>query len=138
MGTLKDRLESDLRDAMKARDELVTGTLRMALTAVRVAEVAGTRAVALDDDAVLDVLAREAKKRREAATAFAGAGRAGQAQRERDEETVLLRYLPAQLSDAELTGLVRQALSTVDTSGRAAMGTAMKAALQWRAPSVCR
>ncbi len=128
MGTLKDRLESDLHTAMKSRDELVTSTLRMALTAVRVAEVAGTEAVTLDDDAVLAVLAREAKKRREAAVAFADAGRVAQAQRERDEEQVLAGYLPGQLPDDELAALVRQALSTVDTSGRAAMGQAMKAA----------
>src|SRR5512142_3260841 len=99
MSTLKDRLESDLHTSMKARDELVTSTLRMALTAVRTAEVAGTQARELDDDAVLGVLTREAKKRREAAEAFRAAGRAAQADREQAEEKVLERYLPAQLSD---------------------------------------
>src|SRR5256885_2540840 len=89
MGTLKDRLEDDLRTAMKARDELVTSTLRMALAAVRNAEVAGDEARTLSDDEVQGVLTREAKKRREAAAAFAGAGRADQAGRERAEEEVL-------------------------------------------------
>jgi uncharacterized protein YqeY len=128
MSTLKDRLEADLRGAMKARDELVTSTLRMAITAVRTAEVAGAQARELDDDAVLAVLTREAKKRREAATAFADAGRTEMADKERAEEQVLERYLPRQLGDDELTELVRGALAGIDTSGKAAMGQAMKAA----------
>jgi uncharacterized protein YqeY len=128
MSTLKDRLETDLHTAMKARDELVTSTLRMAITAVRNAEVEGKQARQLDDAEVLAVLTREAKKRREAATAFADAGRTGQAERERAEEGVLLGYLPAQLSDEELADLVTQALAGVGASGKAAMGQAMKAA----------
>jgi uncharacterized protein YqeY len=128
MSMLKDRLESDLRSAMKARDELLTGTLRMALTAVRNAEVAGEQARQLDDEEVQAVLTKEAKKRRDAATAFADAGRAERADRERAEEEVLVGYLPAQLSDEELAGIVTQALAGVDATGRAAMGQAMKAA----------
>jgi uncharacterized protein len=128
MSTLKDRLESDLRASMKARDELVTSTLRMALTAVRNAEVSGAAAHELDDEAVVGVLTREAKKRREAAEAFAGAGRGEQAERERAEERVLERYLPAQLSDDDLEVIVQRALATVGVTGRAAMGQAMKAA----------
>src|SRR5215468_12111173 len=99
---LKARLESDLRDAMKARDELVTSTLRMAIAAVRNAEVAGKAARELSDDEVLGVLTKEAKKRREAAEAFAGAGRAEAARKEQAEEKILERYLPAQLSDEEI------------------------------------
>jgi uncharacterized protein YqeY len=128
MSTLKDRLETDLRTAMKSRDELVTSTLRMALTAVRTAEVSGERARTLSDDEVRAVLTAETKKRRDAADAFAGAGRAQQAERERAEEEVLKGYLPAQLSDEELTALVSGALSGVQASGKGAMGPAMKAA----------
>ena len=128
MSTLKDRLESDLRSAMKARDQLLTGTLRMALTAVRNAEVAGDRARELGDDEVRSVLTKEAKKRRDAATAFADAGRPERADQERAEEAVLVGYLPAQLSDEELAGIVAGALAGVDGAGRAAMGQAMKAA----------
>lgn len=113
---------------MKARDELVTSTLRMAIAAVRNAEVEGKQARELDDAEVLAVLTREAKKRREAATAFADAGRAEMADKERAEERVLERYLPQQLGDDELADLVRQALTGVDATGRAAMGQAMKAA----------
>ena len=79
MGTLKDRLNDDLRSAMKGRDELTTSTLRLALAAVRNAEVAGTQARELSDDEVLGVLTKESKKRREASTAFADAGRPEQA-----------------------------------------------------------
>jgi len=125
--TLKSRLEDDLRTAMKARDELVTSTLRMALAAVRNAEVAGDEARTLSDDEVQGVLTREAKKRREAAAAFAGAGRADQAGRERAEEEVLERYLPTQLGDAELAAIVADALAGGGFAGPKSMGPAMKA-----------
>jgi uncharacterized protein YqeY len=128
MSTLKSRLESDLRSAMKARDGLVTSTLRMALTAVRAAEVAGSAARQLSDDEVLAVLTKEAKKRREAATAFADAGRAEMATKERAEEDVLSRYLPKQLTDAELADLVAGALTAGGLSGSSSMGPAMRAA----------
>jgi len=128
MSTLKDRLETDLRTAMKSRDALVTSTLRMALTAVRNAEVSGDEARTLSDDEVRTVLTAESKKRRDAADAFASAGRAQQAERERAEEEVLKGYLPAQLSDDELAALVGGALSGVQASGKGAMGPAMKAA----------
>ena len=111
MPELKQRLRADLNTAMKARDELTTATLRMALTAVTTEEVAGKQARELRDDEVLKVLAREAKKRREAAEAFDGAGRAELADRERAEGEVLDRYLPAQLDDAELADLVRAAIA---------------------------
>src|SRR5918994_2170160 len=103
MGTLKDTLTADMRNALKARDELTTSTLRMALAAVGTAEVAGDTKRELSDEEVLVVLAKEAKKRREAATAFADAGRAEQAAKEAAEGDVLARYLPQQLSDADLT-----------------------------------
>jgi uncharacterized protein len=128
MSTLKARLEADLRVAMKARDELVTSTLRMAIAAVRNAEVEGKQARELDDDGVLAVLTREAKKRREAATAFADADRAELAEKERAEERVLEAYLPRQLSDEELAEVVAGALGGIDATGKSAMGQAMKAA----------
>ncbi len=114
---------------MKARDELVTSTLRMALAAIRKAEVAGKAARELTDDEALAVLSSEAKKRREAATAFADAGRAQSAEKERAEEAVIARYLPAQLTDAELADIVRNALATAGIAvNRAQIGPAMKAA----------
>ena len=125
MSTLKDRLETDLRTAMKARDELSTGTLRMALAAVRNAEVAGERARDLDDDEVRAVLTKEAKKRRDAATAFADAGRAERADRERAEEEVLVGYLPAQLSDEELDAMIDAAIAEAGASTMKDMGAVM-------------
>ncbi len=127
MGTLKERLTEDMRSAMKARDEVVTGTLRMALAAVGVAEVAGKAKRELNDEEVLAVLAKEAKKRREAEVAFADAGRAEQAAKERAEEEVLARYLPKQLSDAEIVQLVSETLAAGGFSGMGSMGPAMKA-----------
>ncbi|WP_410814707.1 GatB/YqeY domain-containing protein [Micromonospora sp. 067-2] len=128
MSTLKDRLTTDMRSALKARDELTTSTLRMALAAVGTAEVAGKAKRELTDDEVLAVLTREAKKRREAATAFADAGRAEQAAKETAEGEVLDRYLPRQLSDTALTDLVSAALAEGGFTGKAQMGPAMKAA----------
>jgi uncharacterized protein YqeY len=128
MSTMKARLETDLRAAMKARDELVTSTLRMALTAVKAAEVSGKAARELSDDEVLGVLTKEAKKRREAAVAFADAGRDALATKERAEEEVLSGYLPAQLSDEEIAELVAGALAAGGFSGKQSMGPAMKAA----------
>jgi uncharacterized protein YqeY len=127
MGTLKDRLNEDLRTAMKGRDELTVSTLRMALAAVRTAEVSGTAARDLSDDEVTSVLTKESKKRREAATAFAGAGRADQAARENAEGEILDRYLPKQLSDEEIAALVSETLAAGGFSGKGQMGPAMKA-----------
>ena len=127
MGTLKDQLEVDLRDSMKARDELLTSTLRMAIAAVRTAEVAGKQARELSDDEVLAVLTKEAKKRREAATAFRDAGRDSSADRELAEEEIIVRYLPKQLSDDEIVDIVRTTLAEGGFTGMAQMGPAMKA-----------
>jgi uncharacterized protein len=126
MGTLKDRLNEDLHTAMKARDELTTSTLRMALAAVGTAEVAGSAKRDLSDDEVLVVLTKEAKKRRESAQAFADAGRTESAAKELAENEILDRYLPSQLGDEELATIVAEALTGL--SGKAAMGPAMKAA----------
>ena len=127
--SLKDRLQSDLTEAIRSRNELRAATLRMALTAVKSEEVSGDVARTLSDAEVVTVLGREAKKRREAATAFAVAGRAQQAAREQDELGVLDSYLPAQLPDAELEAIVTAAVAEVTASGAsgmAVMGKVMK------------
>jgi len=125
---LKDQLRSDLTTAMKSRDELRTATLRMALAAVSAEEVAGKEARELSDDEVQAVLRREAKKRREAAEAFAGAGRTQQADRERAEGDVLAGYLPAQMEDADLAALVADVITQTGASGMQDMGKVMGAA----------
>ncbi len=126
MAALKDRLRSDLTAAMKARDEVTVRTLRMALTSVTKEEVAGATARELSDDEILTVLTREAKRRREAADAFAAAGRDEQAEAERAEGAVLDAYLPAQLSDAELGELVTAAIEETGASAPRDMGQVMK------------
>src|SRR5512139_698918 len=95
MSALKDRLRADLSVAMKAGDDVRKRTLRMTLAALTKEEVAGKQAKELTDDEVVQVLTREAKKRREAAEAFDQAGRAEQASAERDEGAVIEEYLPA-------------------------------------------
>jgi uncharacterized protein YqeY len=126
MAELKDRLRADLTTAMKARDTVRTRTLRSALTAVSTAEVSGATARELSDDEVVKVLAREAKRRREAADAFAAAGRTKQASAERAEGDVLDGYLPAQLGDDELAAIVAAGIAESGASGPRAMGQVMK------------
>jgi uncharacterized protein len=129
MTTLKSRLQDDLTSAIKKRDELRSATLRMTLTAITKEEVAGSTARELSDDEVTKVIAREAKKRREAAEAFGKGGRAAQAEREQAEGEVLAEYLPKPLTDDELEALVAQAVEEAKAAGAEgprAMGAVMK------------
>ena len=126
MGALKDTLQADLTAAMKAQDELVRATLRMALTAIGNEEVAGKAARALTDDEELSVVTREAKKRREAAEAFRSGGATDRAERELAEEGVLTGYLPAQLGDDELRALVAAAVAQTGATGPRQLGDVMK------------
>ena len=126
MGELKDRLQQDLTASMKARDELRTATLRMVLTAIGNEEVAGKAARELSADEELKVVAREAKKRREAAEAFRSGGASDRADRELAEEQVLSDYLPQQLSDEQLAALVAEAVAESGATGPQAMGAVMK------------
>lgn len=127
MSELKDRLRSDLTTAIKARDEVRSSTLRMVLTAVTNAEVAGKEARELTDDDVMTVLTSEAKKRREAATAFADAGRTEMAEKEKAEAAVIADYLPTPLTEAEISDLVTAAIEKTGAAadGMKAMGKVM-------------
>src|SRR5690606_32879779 len=107
MSELKDRLRADMTTAMKSRETERLSTLRMALTAVTNAEVAGDEARELSDDEVIAVLEREAKKRRESAEAYDEAGRPELAAKERTEAEIIAEYLPAQLTDDEIEEIVR-------------------------------
>src|SRR4051794_7139943 len=117
MSSLKDRLRSDLTDAIRSRDQMRAGTLRMVLTSVSTEEVAGTQARELSDDDILRVVAKEAKKRREAPTAYTGAGRPELAAREDAELAVIETYLPAQLTDDEIEALVTEAVEETGATG---------------------
>jgi uncharacterized protein YqeY len=123
---LKERLRTDLNAAMRARDQVRLRTLRLALTSITNEEVSGNAARELSDEEILKVLTREAKKRREAAEAFESAGRADQAAAERAEGDVLAGYLPAQLTDEELSGLVSAAIAETGAAGMPGMGKVMK------------
>jgi hypothetical protein len=125
---LKTTLRADLHTSMREHDKLRSETLRMALAAVTNEEVSGTTARELSDDEVLKVLSKEAKKRREAATAYQEAKRPELAAKEEAELAILEAYLPAQLSDDELQTLVAQALSETGATGMPQMGLVMKAA----------
>lgn len=129
MASLTDRLQADLTAAMRERDEVRVAALRMALTAISTEQAAGKVARTLSDDDVVAVLQRESKKRREAAEAFAQAGRDESAERERAEQAVLAEYLPAPLSAEQLDAIVHAAVTEVTAggaSGPAAMGAVMK------------
>jgi uncharacterized protein len=130
MGTsqLKSTLRADLHSSMREHDKVRSETLRMALTAITNEEVSGTTARELSDQEVLKVLAKEAKKRREAATAYNEATRPELAAKEEAELVILEAYLPAQLSNAELEALVAQAFSETGATGMSQMGLVMKAA----------
>ena len=129
MTTLKSKLQEDLTAAVKERDELRSSTLRLTLAAITKEEVAGKAKRELSDDEVLKVITKEAKKRREAADAFAQGGRAESAEREKAEGEVLAGYLPKQLSDNELNDIVAQAVAEARAAGAEgprAMGAVMK------------
>jgi uncharacterized protein YqeY len=127
MSELKDRLRADLTTAMKARDQLRTGTLRMVLTAITNAEVGGKEARELSDDDVIGVLTSEAKKRREAAEAFDDGNRPELAAKERDESAILAEYLPEQLGEDEVRDIVTAAIESTGSAGAGmkAMGAVM-------------
>ncbi len=116
---LKQRLRTDLTTAMKARDKVRSGTLRMVLTAISEAEVSGKQSQELTDQQVLDVVIKEAKKRREAEEAFAQADRPELAEKERAEAAVLAHNLPQQLTPEQITALVAEAIAS---TGAAELG----------------
>ncbi|MEV6506969.1 GatB/YqeY domain-containing protein [Streptomyces sp. NPDC051642] len=127
--TLKSKLQEDLNAAIKAQDKLRSSTLRLTLSAITNQEVAGKEKRELSDDEILKVITKEAKKRREAADAFAQGGRPESAAQETAEGEILAEYLPKQLGDEELTAIVTQAVEEAKASGAEgprAMGAVMK------------
>jgi uncharacterized protein len=128
--SLKETLKNDMTAAMKAREELKKSTLRMALSAITNAEVAGTEAVELNDEQVIKVLQAEAKKRMESAEVYEQNGRSDAAAKEKAEAEVLMAYLPAAMSDDELGAIVAEEVATAAANGNTgmkAMGAVVKA-----------
>ena len=123
---LKEILKSDLTEAIRSRDELKSGTIRMVLTSITNEEVAGKTARILTEPEIITVLSREAKKRREAAEAFIDGGRPDRAEREKLEGEFIITYLPAQLSQDEIKAMIAQAITESGAAGPAGMGLVMK------------
>jgi uncharacterized protein YqeY len=124
---LKETLKTDLTEAIRSSDKVVSGTIRMVLTAITNEEVSGKEARVLTDDEIITVLSREAKKRREAAEEFAKAGRAEKAEEEKAEGEVIAKYLPAQLSEEDIKALIAAAVASTGAAGPADMGKVMGA-----------
>ncbi len=124
---LKETLKNDLTEAIRSSDKVVSGTIRMVLTAITNEEVSGKEARVLTDDEIITVLSREAKKRREAAEEFAKAGRTDKAADEKAEGDVIARYLPAQLSEDDIKKLIDAAIASTGAEGPADMGKVMGA-----------
>ncbi len=127
MSAMKDQLRTDLTASIKARDAMRSSTLRMVLTAITTAEVAGKEAREISDDEVMTVLGSEVKKRREAAEAFAAGDRQEMAEKETAEAAILAEYLPAQMSAEEIAAAVTTAVETTGAAGEGmrAMGKVM-------------
>ncbi len=127
---LLEQLRGDLNVAMKSRDQVTTSTIRMILSAVQVASVAGDEATDLSDAEITAVLRSEAKRRVEAAELYEQAGRAEQATSERSELAVIEKYLPAAMDDAALQAIVDEEIAVARETGAEgpkAMGQVIKA-----------
>ena len=123
---LKEKLQSDLTDAIRSQDSVKSGTIRMLLAAITNEEVAGKAAKVLSDAEVITVLSREAKKRREAVEAYTNAKRDDLANKEKEEAAVIALYLPEQLSEADIKKLIYDAIAETNAAGPAGMGLVMK------------
>lgn len=129
MGSVKDQIQSDLTSAIRAKDQLTAGTLRMVLAAITNEEVSGKEARTLTDQELITVLNREAKKRKEASAAYVDAKRQDLADKEEAELKVIQNYLPEALSEEELKKIISNAVEQVKAAGQsgpAAMGAVMK------------
>ena len=125
--SIKEQLKKDLTEAIRGRDEITSSTIRMVLTAITNEEVAGKEARVLSDEEVITVLSREGKKRREAADAFENAGRADKSALEKSEGEVIAKYLPAQLSEADIAAIIAEAIASTGAQGPGDMGKVMGA-----------
>jgi uncharacterized protein YqeY len=123
---LKEKLQADLTEAIRGRDEVKSGAIRMLLSAITNEEVAGKAAKVLTDAEIITVLSRETKKRREAVEAFTAAKRDDLANKEKAEAAVIAQYLPEQLSEAEIKKIITEAIAETNAAGPAGMGLVMK------------
>ena len=124
---LKETLKSDLTEAIRSSNKVVSGTIRMVLTAITNEEVSGKEARVLTEDEIITVLSREAKKRREAAEEFAKANRPDKSAEEKAEGEVIAKYLPAQLTEDDIKKLIAAAVASTSAAGPGDMGQVMGA-----------
>lgn len=126
---LAERIQQDLTAAMKARDTQTVATLRMVLASVKNARVAAGQSGDVSDDQTLELLTREAKKRAEAAEAYDAAGRPELAEKERSEQEIIRRYLPEQLDEDTLRGIVDEAIAETGATAPSELGRVMSAVM---------
>ena len=120
---LRDRLQSDLKEAMRNKDPLTRTLLRTLLSEVRNAEIA--KRDSLDDDGIQRVLVKQAQQRRDSAEAYIGGERLDLADKENEELSIIMKYLPVQLTDTELAGIVDEVIKITGASGLSDMGKVM-------------
>ena len=128
MPTLRERLDQDMKDAMRAQDRTRLGAIRMIRTAITEREKSGAGAVT--DDDVLAIVTKQAKQRRDSIAQFEGAGREDLASHERDELAIVEEYLPAQASDEVVRAAVEAAVAQTGAASMKDMGRVMGAALK--------
>lgn len=121
--SLKDQITEDMKAAMRAKDSARLGALRLLLAAIKQIEV--DQRIVLDDDAILAVIEKQVKQRRDSVSQYASAGREDLASAERFEIEVLSAYMPEQMSEQEIDAAIDAARAEVDVSGPAAMGKLM-------------
>ena len=125
MATIRERLDADLKDAMRAKDELKTSVIRMAKSAIKYKEVEATNKV-LDEAGILNVLTTMLKQRRDSIEQYRAGNRADLAEKEEKEVVLIQGYLPTQLSAAELSAEIAKAVSEAAAKGPKDMGSVMK------------
>jgi hypothetical protein len=127
MATLRERIDADLKDAMRSKSELRTSVLRMLKSAIKYKEVEPGASGPLDEPAILQVIGTLIKQRRDSAEQFKAGGREDLAEKEQGEIAILQGYLPQQLTSEELDAEVQAAIASVGAKGPKDMGAVMKA-----------
>lgn len=127
MATLRERIDADLKDAMRSKNELTTSVLRMLKSSIKYKEVEPGATGPLDEPAIQQVIGTLIKQRRDSADQFKTGGRADLAEKEESEISVLQKYLPQQLTPDELAAEVQAAIAAVGAQGPKDMGPVMKA-----------
>jgi uncharacterized protein len=126
--TLQERVDSDLKEAMRAKDPTKLGVLRMLKSALKYAAIAKSDAEAeLSDAEAVQVIRKQAKQRQDSIESFEKGGRAELADKEKEELAILNTYLPQGMNVDELAKVVRETIAELGATSKAQMGAVMKA-----------